>query len=619
MTLVLPLFPFCRRAGFFRRALLAAFCLAASAYAAPAQGFFPLKEVHPGLRGVGRTVFKGSQIEQFQVEILGVLENVSPKQAIVLARLSGGPLAETGVLQGMSGSPVYIDGKLLGAVALGFPFSKEPIAGIRPIKAMISGARFTPPALAHPSSPWRLSRSSAPLPFPLHSAASLLPVPSSDLTEILTPLALSGFTPATLDAFASRFERLGFSLQQGVSGANPTSQRESVAPGSTSGLAPGSMISVELLSGDMNISAEGTVTYIDGKRIYAFGHQFLNEGSTDLPFARANVVALLPSLNSSFKIAVPGAWAGTIVSDRSTAIAGELGLRGHTVPVSISIRSAASGSHEYHMHSVDDPFLTPFILQTALFAALDTTERTIGAQTLRLEERIDFQNNLPPLVVHDIFSSDGGLAQQAAVSAMTALRFVLGSGFSNLRLKDVSFAVEPIEAKRDVRIAQVWASRSDVRPGEPVDITVLFEGDDGIRFTRTAAYRVPVGAPLGTLYITVSDADLLNFAEFTGIEQSAAHSPAQLIRLVNQFRGSAAAYVRVWRQEPAFNVSGALPGQELTDPPPSIALILADPSAAAASSAPRAFSLGSSLAEFTLPAGDYAVSGAQTIQVNISE
>lgn len=379
------------------------------------------------------------------------------------------------------------------------------------------------------------------------------------------------------------------------------------------------MISVELLSGDMNISAEGTVTYVDGKRIYAFGHQFLDEGSTDLPFARANVVALLPSLNSSFKIAAPGPWAGTIVSDRSTAIAGELGLRGHTVPVSISVRSASSGSHDYHMQSVDDPFLTPFILQTALFAALDATERSIGAQTVRLEERVDFQNNLPPLVVHDIFSGDAGLAQQAAVGAMTELRFVMGSGFSNLRLKAVSFTVEPIETKRDVRIAQVWASRPDVRPGEVEDITVLFEGDNGVRFTRTASYRVPVGAPLGELYITVSDANVLNFAEFTGVEQSAARSPAQLIRLVNRYRGSAAAYVRVWRQEPAFSVSGALPGRELTDPPPSVALILADPSASAVSSAPRAFSLGSGLAEFALPAGDYAVSGSQTIQVNISE
>ncbi|MGH9652005.1 MAG: SpoIVB peptidase S55 domain-containing protein, partial [Bryobacteraceae bacterium] len=345
MMFIVRLLPSRRRASSLCGALLFALCFAAGSSAAATQ-FFPLEKVHPGLRGIGRTVFQGSRVEQFQVQILGVLENVSPKQTIILARLSGGPLAETGVLEGMSGSPVYIDGKLLGAVALGFPFSKEPIAGIRPIQAMISGARFTPPALARPSSPWRFTPTSAHFPLSLRPAMSILPVPSSDLTEILTPLALSGFTPGSLHTFASRFERLGFSLQKGVSGANPTSQRDS-GP-----LVPGSMISVELLSGDMNISAQGTVTYIDGKRIYAFGHQFLNEGSTDLPFTRASVVALLPSLNSSFKIAIPGKWAGTIVSDRSTAIAGELGLHGHTVPVTIAIHSSASGSHQYHMQSV---------------------------------------------------------------------------------------------------------------------------------------------------------------------------------------------------------------------------------------------------------------------------
>ncbi|MGH9618303.1 MAG: hypothetical protein ACRD45_01150 [Bryobacteraceae bacterium] len=379
------------------------------------------------------------------------------------------------------------------------------------------------------------------------------------------------------------------------------------------------MISVELLSGDMTIAAEGTVTYIDGKRIYAFGHQFLNEGSTDLPFARAHVVTLLPLLSSSFKIAAPGKWAGTIVSDRSTAIAGEIGLHGHTVPVTISIRSPQTGSHEYRMQSVDDRFLTPFVLQSALYAALDASERTVGAQTLRLRERIDFDGNLPPLTVRDIFAGANGLAQQAAARAVVPLQFVLGAGFQHLRMKDISFTVEPIEAKRELSIAQVWASRRDVRPGESVQITVLLEGDNGVSFTRTATYHVPVGAPLGPLYITASDADLLNFAEFAGVSPASARSPAQLIRLVNRYRGSGAAYVRVWRREPAFSVSGAIPGRELTDPPPSVALVLADPSASAASSATLAFSHGSSLAEFTLPAGAYAVSGSHTIEVNVSE
>jgi len=581
---------------------------------AAAQGFFPLKEVHPGLRGVGRTVFQGNRIEQFQVEILGLLENIAPKQTIILARLSGGPLAETGVLQGMSGSPVYIDGKLLGAVALGFPFSKEPIAGIQPIEAMLASTSSPSPAVSRRSSPGRLRPNATHWPFALLPAPSpsILNLPDN-LTQILTPLALSGFTPSTFRAFASQFEQLGFAPQQGVSSAKPTSQHDSVP------LAPGSMISVQLLSGDMTVSAEGTVTYINGKHLYAFGHQFLNEGSTEMPFARAEVVALLPTLNSSFKIAIPREWAGTIVSDRATAIAGEIGRPCHTVPVTITIRSPKTGTHEYHMRSVDDRFLTPFLLETALYATIDATERTVGAETLGLYERVDFDHNLPPLIVRDTFTSDNALAQQAAANAVVALSFVLGSGFDHLALKNISFTLEPMEAKRELRITQVWASRHNVRPGESVEVTALLEGDNGAQLTRSASYRVPIGAPLGPLYFSVSDASVLNFSEFAGINQSSARSPRELIQLVNGFRSSGAAYVRVWRQEPAFSIAGALPGRELTDPPPSVALILADPAASAASGSALLQNRGSSVAEFTLPVDGYVVSGSKTIQVNVTE
>ena len=613
MTSILQAIPFrlpYEIEGWFRAALCGMLCSALAA----AQGFFPLKEVHPGLRGVGRTVFQGNRIEQFQVEILGLLENIAPKQTIILARLSGGPLAETGVLQGMSGSPVYIDGKLLGAVALGFPFSKEPIAGIQPIEAMLASTSSPSPAVSRRSSPGRLRPDATHWPFALLPAPSpSIPNLPGNLTQILTPLALSGFTPSTFRAFASQFEQLGFAPQQGVSSAKPTSQHDSVP------LAPGSMISVQLLSGDMTVSAEGTVTYINGKHLYAFGHQFLNEGSTEMPFARAEVVALLPTLNSSFKIAIPREWAGTIVSDRATAIAGEIGRPCHTVPVTITIRSSKTGTHEYHMRSVDDRFLTPFLLETALYATIDATERTVGAETLGLYERVDFENNLPPLIVRDTFTSDNALAQQAAANAVVALSFVLGSGFDHLALKNISFTLEPMEAKRELRITQVWASRQNVRPGESVEVTALLEGDNGAQLTRTASYRVPIGAPLGPLYFSVSDASVLNFTEFAGINQSSARSPRELIQLVNGFRSSGAAYVRVWRQEPAFSIAGALPGRELTDPPPSVALILADPAASAASGSAWMQNRGSSVAEFTLPVDGYVVSGSKTIQVNVTE
>jgi hypothetical protein len=565
-----------------------------------AQSFFPLKDVRAGMHGIGRTVFQGEQIEEFQVEILGVLENLGPKQAVILARLSGGPLAETGVMQGMSGSPVYIDGKLLGAIALGFPFSKEPIAGIQPIESMLAGAA--------PRSGGKPATS-------LHAQASIpqLASPLGKLADILTPVSFSGFTPATLPAFAADFRRLGFEPQQGVSAGAPPSQSYSGT------VKPGSMISVSLLSGDLNMNADGTVTYVDGNRIYAFGHRFLDAGSVELPFARSDVIAVIPALTSSFKISAPRAWVGTILGDRSTALTGEIGRPAHTVPLSVSVHSELTGSHDYRFQVVNSRMLTPLITQTALFSVIDATERTLGTGTLQLQGRVEFKDGLPDLVLQDTFVSDSALPQQVSADAVVALGFVLGGEFRKLRLKRIAFQLKASEKKRQLRVAQAWASAHEVHPGDSVEITTLLQGEDGIEVSKTARYSIPVGAPTGALNFTVSDANTLNFPEFAGLSQSSLQTSAQLIQTINGFRNSDALYVRVWRPEPSFTIAGPLPGGELGDPPPSVALVLADPSSSVTSNAALTLTRGSQVAEIRVPANGYVVTGAKTVQVEVKE
>jgi hypothetical protein len=602
------------------RLALPPFLLLLLAHAAQAQDFFPLRNVRPGLHGVGRTVFQGNRVEEFQVEILGVLENLTPKQSIVLARLSGGPLAQTGVMQGMSGSPVYIDGKLLGAIALGFPYSKEPIAGIQPIEPMIADANVAVPPASRSVETFaenhreeysmlqRGRRSILPTAEPIS-----VPSPLGNLSEILTPLSVSGFTAATMRAFAPEFRRLGLEPQQGVSSGTPQSQQYSRT------VAPGSMISVCMLSGDMNISADGTVTYVNGNRIYAFGHRLLDTGSTELPFARSEVIAIVPTLNSSFKVSAPRQWVGTILSDRATAISGEVGRAAHTVPLSVSVRSGSTASHDYHFRVINSRLLTPVITQTALFSVVDATERTLGAGTIRLTGRVQFENNFPDLVIRDTFVSDNGVAQQVSSDAVVALGFVLGGGFSRLHLQNMSFELETSETKRQLRLAQAWTSAHEVRPGDSVEISALLQGENGMEVTKTTTFRVPSGASDGPLNFTVSDGNTLNFPEFAGLSQSTLQSPAQLIQVINRFRDSESLYVRIWRQEPSFSIGGALPGGELTDPPPSVALILADPSSSATSNAALTVTRGSEIKEISIPLPGYVVTGAKTVQVEVKE
>src|SRR6516164_5548637 len=308
-----------------RFAVPAALALAAALSAQTT--LYRLKDIRPGMRGTGRTVFNGNKIEEFQVEILGVLDNIGPKESLILGRLSGGPLEHTGVMQGMSGSPVYIDGKLVGAVAMAFPFAKDPIAGIRPIEAMVRATASPAPAAPPPAQRAALAPPERDL-TRFFSRPVAVSSGEARLVDIATPLSFGGFSRATLDAFAPQLRALGLEPRQGVTSGGKIDP----VMGNPADLKPGSMISVQLMAGDLAVGADGTVTHIDGNRIYAFGHRFLDIGSTALPFARAEVITLLANTNTSFKLSTAKEWMGAIYQDRNTAVAGELGKKPELVP-----------------------------------------------------------------------------------------------------------------------------------------------------------------------------------------------------------------------------------------------------------------------------------------------
>ena len=579
---------------------LVALLVAASAFAQ--LPIFPLKDVRAGQHGIGKTVFSGNKIDEFQVEILGVLENVGPRQSVILARLSGGPLEKTGVMQGMSGSPVYIDGRLVGAVALAFNFSKEPIAGIRPIEEMLAvGAQ----AAVQEKEPLvaRISPREVPL-APASSGAGAL---STNLMEIATPVSFSGFTSATLEHFAPELKKLGLEPRQGVSSGGKLPPKL----GSPQALRPGDMIAVELLSGDLSIGAEGTVTAVDGKQIYAFGHEFMSVGNTELPFARAEVLALLPNLSSSFKIASPLEWMGTITEDRSTSVFGELGRRADTVPLAITVKDGRRTPLAYHMQMIQDRVLSPYIVQMAVYSAIDATERTLGLGSYTLRGGIEFQRGLPPLKLDNTFAGDFNVPAQASLGVASPLASLLGAGFDKLKIKDISLAIEASERKRMLQVDQVVASPAKVHPGDSVDLNVTFTGENGAELQKTVRYRVPVGAPTGILSFTVSDGSLSNALDYQQMAATVAKSPTQLVSFLNNLRPNTNAYVRVWRTDPAFQVQG----DDLPDPPPSVGLILARAQAAQGLRIPR----GSKIDELQIDTGNVVVTGSKTAQVEVKE
>ena len=545
-------------------------------------------------------MFSGNKIEEFQVEVLGVLENLGPRQSVILARLSGGPLEKTGVMQGMSGSPVYINGRLVGAVALAFNFAKEPIAGIRPIEEMlaISGSQ----GAKAPAEP-RAARRDIPLSASLAGAHT----PDATLVEIATPVSFSGFTSGTLERFAPELQKLGMEPRQGISsgGALPPKM------GNPGQLRPGDMISVDLLSGDLTIGAEGTVTEVQGKRIYAFGHRFMSVGETELPFARAEVLALLPNLSASFKISTAREWMGTITQDRSTSIYGELGRKAETVPVSLTVKDGHRAPIGYHMQLVNDRVLSPFILQMAVYSAIDATERTLGLASYSLRGAIEFQHGIQPLRLDNTYSGDFNVPLQASSGVSSPLAYLMAAGFDSLKVKNITLEIEASERKRTLQIDQATASPKEAHPGQPVELAVTLTGENGVEMVKTLRYMVPVGAPAGTLNFTVSDATSSNLLDYQQLSATAPKSPTQLVSFLNTLRPNTSAYVRVWRTDPAFQVQG----QDLPDPPPSVGLILNKAQAAQGIWLPR----GSKIDELQIQTGNVVVTGSKTVSVDVKE
>lgn len=562
---------------------------------------FPLKEIRAGQRGIGKTVFSGNKIEEFQVEVLGVLENMGPKQSVILARLSGGPLAQTGVLQGMSGSPVYIDGRLVGAVALAFTFAKEPIAGIRPIEDMLPlGAPVQKDQ--HPTA--ALFRS----PDSLGTATTTAFGGAGALAEIATPVSFSGFTSGALEHFAPQLRQIGLEPRQGVSSGGHI-PRKLGDPGL---LHAGDMITVQLLSGDMSIGADGTVTAIDGKRIFAFGHHFLSVGGTELPFARANVITVLPNLSASFKISSALEWMGTITEDRSTSVYGELGRRAATVPLSVTLHGARHSPFVYNMEMVNDRVLSPFIVQMAVYSAMEATERTLGMGSFAVHGEIGFDRGVPPLKLDNTYAGDFNVPLQAALGVSTPLAFAMSSGFDALKIRSIALTIDASERKRIWQVDQVAVSKRDFRPGDTVELTVTLAGENGAELLRTVKYPIPAGISYGPLQFTVADASSTNLSEYQQLLSAAPKSPTQMIAFLNGLRPNTNAYVRVWRNDPNFQVQGT----DLPNPPPSLGLALAKEQGVAAG---NYLGRGSKVAEIEIDTGDAVVTGSKTVQVDVKE
>jgi hypothetical protein len=592
--------------------------------------FFRLADLRPGMKGIGKTCFQGSKPEEFQVEVLGLMRHVTPGGDAVLARFSGGSLSQSGVFEGMSGSPVFIDGKLLGAVAFSFPFAKEAIGGITPIDQMVDA--FTEGLAVNNAGPKITLKKSMlwkyepPEPVGLgllpgmevtsqdaRLQPALAPFAGHALLPIATPLSLGGFSAETLRAFGPQFRALGFSMLEGsgaapLQGGSPTSTSASASENPP--LEPGSNLVVPLVSGDLDASAGGTVTYINGSKVYAFGHSLFNLGFSQLPLYKGNVLAVVPSLESSFKILEATEPVGALRQDRSMGIYGLIGEHAETIPMRVRMTTSRGINRVWNFQVAEDRFLTPLLIDLTVFETIISTERAMGASTLMVKGKIQLKGE-QPIEIENRCTSDSGSTANAAMSIAAPVNFLLTLGYKNLQFEDIDLEISAVEDNRAVSLDSIRVDKTELKAGQTVRVDFFYKKANGELIQDSYPVRIPLDITPGQLSMLVADGTTI--MEMDALEEGEELIPRglpELIKLINDIRKNDRLYVRLFRRAPGAVIYGeGLPGL-----PPSILSILKSERNTGSMHSLQTLPL----MEYELPPSEYVVSGAKLLNLVIN-
>ena len=592
------------------RSLAAFLCLSSSLWIhAQTPAIMPLAQIHEGMKGTALTVFQGVTPEPMDVEVLGVMHNVNgPKGDIILVRLHGTKPEYTGVVAGMSGSPVYFDGKLAGALAFRIgEFSKEPIAGVTPIEEMLEinalDRRPMPaPLRAGVPQPNATTRTAGP------GENSSLPAQNygNYLKPIETPLVFSGFSSDTLQRYASEFAAVGIVPVMGVGSASDRKQPEPIVPGSA--------VSAVLVRGDMDIAATCTVTYVDPQRLLACGHPLLQFGEVDLPMTKATVLATLPSPMNAFKIVNTTETVGAFVQDRQSGIMGVPGQQSKMIPVTVAMHiqgDHGTATKEFHYEILNNARLSPMAMMATVFNALHGTNEYGEDITYRMNGELSVKG-YPDVALRNMFApQDNGQPAAALAAATIGERF--GRIYTNpYDAPDIQGVKLDFDLVRERRSARLEASRTDLteaRPGDQIMVETVIRPYRGERLVRQVPIRIPTSASKGTLRVLVSDGETLDRMHRGTPMMNRGLGLAPTIAMLNRERANDRVYVSLIQSDPEAMVADKLM--------PTLPLSVMNVMENMRGTQDMVVLGESSVSEASTESLDYVISGAQMLTINI--
>jgi hypothetical protein len=543
------------------RSIVAVLLLCTAGSGVPAHSAAPpilkVAEIKPGMQGLALTVFSGAQPEEIPVEILGVLNNaLGPRQHLILAKL-GGKAVRTNVAGGMSGSPVYIDGKLAGAIGFRMSvFSPDAICGITPIEQMLEIDDFDQSrpsdARVPEQSPEKIAIS---VPAGLLDHASAGASRGLFLTPIETPITFSGFQEAALREFAPFFQQNGIAVAQG--GASASLRETKLASDWREALKPGEAVSGVLVSGDMSMTVMGTVTYNDGKKVLAFGHPFLKLGPVSMPMARSEVIMTLASAFQPNKFGNATTIVGSFRQDRQSGVLGVLGEESEMIPVRLRIRTF--GQSDVLVKEKDLNFRvfvhqrwTPFLMMVTLFNGVSGLNDFADESTYRLSGDLELEGD------QKVSLSTMFAPSEIPVPTPMLLAGWWGEKFNRLflnavqtpKLKSVNATLDLLPQRRVATIESAWVADNEVEPGSEIPVKVYLRPYRGERIEKLVTVRVPAGSPQGNYRILISDADTLNRLQTAAAVANRFIDLPQTVSLLNQERSNTKMYVSLVQARP---------------------------------------------------------------------
>lgn len=456
-----------------RLAVTAILCSMATA-SAMAETFMQVGEIRPGMTGYAKTVVHGRQIETFPVEVLGIMKNGGPSGDLILAKFSGPLMEETGgIAQGMSGSPVYIDGKLVGAIAYGWSFTNSRMGMITPIADMV-----------------KLWNDPTKEEIPAFNARE------TSLIPIATPIMASGFEPVSMDWMKEKLKAYNF---------EPVDTAAAGDDGTVFPLEAGSSVAAAFVDGDMRLGAIGTVTYVDDKNIVAFGHPFLKKGSINYFMHNAYIFAIVNNLKSSFKLGSIGAEVGKVDQDRGAGIAGEFGAVSPGIPVTVTVNDKDTGrSATKHVKIIEDNELTPVLASTSVYNTVNKTIDRTGGGTATLNYIIrSADGREKDITRHNMYYSEDNINEKSIDELYNVLDILKHNEFIDYPILSVAMDVSLTQAKQSARIVDATAAPVVVSPGDTIYFKMKLHPYRGEDEVRDMTFTVPKDQPLGDMILEV--------------------------------------------------------------------------------------------------------------------